>query len=237
MKLTLITCIRSIRTNHLPFVQLQNDPHGRAFWRHHPVRRGHFKLIVLLIQFTLEFLNLMTPGFCFWRRVGLIWEGLLTRLLLSITQPAVSRLRWECRPAVSLIIHVTLQQSTANFCISLPNIPARRTVFFTPTGQKNKKTPHPSLWGYCLWPRDQICHLVWGREMGGLRWAALLPPTIQTSFFTLGKNDKGRDSLFGEICGQLAYKLAKPGGDGWHMAEYSTFTPPQAIGFNGPCNV
>lgn len=145
MKLTLITCIRSIRTNHLPFVQLQNDPHGRAFWRHHPVRRGHFKLIVLLIQFTLEFLNLMTPGFCFWRRVGLIWEGLLTRLLLSITQPAVSRLRWECRPAVSLIIHVTLQQSTANFCISLPNIPARRTVFFTPTGQKNKKTPHPSL--------------------------------------------------------------------------------------------
>lgn len=42
---------------------------------------------------------------------------------------------------------------------------------------------------------------------------------------------------YGEICGQLAYKLAKPGGDGWHMVEYSTFTPPQAIGFNRPCNV
>lgn len=41
----------------------------------------------------------------------------------------------------------------------------------------------------------------------------------------------------GEICGHLAQKLAKPEGDGWHMVEYSTFTPPQVIGFNGLCNV
>lgn len=41
----------------------------------------------------------------------------------------------------------------------------------------------------------------------------------------------------GEICGHLAQKLAKPEGDGLHMVENSTFTPPQAIGFNGLCNV
>ncbi len=82
--------------------------------------------------------------------------------------------------------------------------------------------------------------------VGDLLWAATLHIAcswltlqaawcLSTSFYW---GEMTNDGVWcGEICGQLAYKLAKPGGDGWHMVEYSTFTPPQAIGFNRPCNV
>lgn len=70
---------------------------------------------------------------------------------------------------------------------------------------------------------------------GGLLWALTLHTacsllTLRASWWlstSLYWGEMTNDGVwYGEICRQLAYKRAKPEGDGWHMVEYSTFTPP-----------
>lgn len=125
--------------------------------------------------------------------------------------------------------------------------------------QALSKCPSHPPWGSTVWPlwngppwqgtKCKTQKLTAGNEIppvGDLLWAAVLHIACSqltlraawchsTSFYLEGMTNDG--VWYGEICRQLAYKLAKPGGDGWHMVEYSTFTPPQAIGFNRPCNV
>lgn len=181
-------------------------------------------------------------------------------------RPAVTRHRWlRGRPAASLITHVTcsrraLASGRGGAMHGKPHVSTAEAWRGEDSLHPFIKMPVHPPWGYTVWPlwnsppwhstHSETWKLTAGKWDASGGWPVVRGNTsysmlsadsagsvVPFSFLLLGEKWQMMECDVGRFCGQLAYKLAKPGGDGWHMVEYSTFTPPQVIGFNRPCNV